>query len=136
MGDFDTDVDKSMSMSKSIAIETKISKSIAIETEPLSHADGSADSLVGGNQLFQLQGFRPLPPAAFSSMRPPKAVLCEVQCLHFGTLGRSRKGTRGSGTRFSLIWSQFWDPPPYKNHQFYFAKLTFLSFDGSMSILS
>ena len=33
MGDFDIDVDKSMSMSKSIAIET----------EPLSHADGSAD---------------------------------------------------------------------------------------------
>ena len=36
MGDFDIDVDKSMSMSKSIAIET----------EPLSHADGSADLIL------------------------------------------------------------------------------------------
>ena len=44
MGDFDIDVDKSMSMSKSIAIET----------EPLSHADGSAD--LESREHFLVQG--------------------------------------------------------------------------------
>ena len=69
-------------------------------------------------------------------MRLPKAVIREVQCPHFGTSGRSTKGTRGPGTRFSLIWEQFWDPALRKNYWFYQTELSLLSFDGSVIILS
>ena len=49
----------------------------------------------GGTSWCNFEAFRPLPPAAFSSRRLPKAVICEVQCLHFGTLGEAGRARGG-----------------------------------------